>query len=257
MKATSLIAAIASASLMFGACSSRPDYVLDENKMAEVLADLGIADQLSLRALRGQNEFDTDSARKVLRQAIMKHNGVTEAQFDSTLNWYGHHMDDYAKLYKKVENRLADRRTTLNRNAGTGTDDADNIWPLPAMISIGERDAYPGFSFSIPGSSIDPGKTLVWRFRMTRMKDSATVFMAAEYPDMEMLHTRRTINGDGSTELRLVLEKGRRPLRVTGYMHFPNQLRQRVWIDSLSLTQERRTISDKPAGQSVISPLHR
>lgn len=249
--------AIMLAVLAITGCDSRPDYVLSENKMASVLADLSIADQISLRSSREQGEFKNDSARKVLRQSIMKKNGVTEAQFDSTLNWYGHHIDDYAELYKKVGQNLTDRQKKINHNAGVINDDVNNLWPLPTMISISERDASDGFSFSVKGNKFSAGNNIIWSMKLMNLTGHATLFMAAEYPGMEMQYTRRFISSDGTHEIQLRLEKGRRPERIFGYLHLSESPGRRLWVDSINLVQRPASATDfnpdAPSNQTIIT----
>lgn len=224
---------------MLAACSSRPDYVLSEGKMADVLADLTVADQLAVRSIRGEGAFDNDSARKVLRQGIMQKHHVSEAEFDSTLAWYGHHLDDYSKLYKTVEKRLADKQAHLNKKSGVRTDNANNLWPLPQMLSFGRHDLNPGFSFSLPGDKIKAGNTLVWTMRLTGFSGNATALLGAEYPDQELLYMRQSIYNSGTQRMQLELPANRRPVRVIGYLHFSTMPMQRVFVDSLTLEVTR------------------
>lgn len=252
MTARSLLLTSAGLCLMLGACSSKPDYVLSEGKMADVLADLTVADQLAMRSVRGDGAFAEDSARKVLRQSIMRRNGVTEAEFDSTLVWYGHHLDDYSKLYTKVEKRLADKQTRINRRAGVRTDNANNLWPLPQMLSFGRHDPTPGFSFSLPGDKVREGNTLAWTMRLNNFSGTATALLGAEYPNQELLYTRRSIHA-GTETVRLELPSNRQPARIIGYLHFTNPPRQRIFVDSLTLSVER-PVAGAPS-PSVIPPI--
>lgn len=224
--------------MLLTACSGKPDYVLSEGKMADVLADLTVADQLAMRSVHGDGAFAKDSARKVLRQSIMRKNGVTEAEFDSTLVWYGHHLDDYSKLYTKVEKRLADKQSRINKKAGVRTDNANNLWPLPQMLSFGRHDPTLGFSFSLPGDKVRNGNTLAWSMRLNNFSGSATALLGAEYPNQELLYTRHSIHA-GSETVRLELPANRQPSRIIGYLHFNNPPMQRIFVDSLTLTIER------------------
>lgn len=238
--------------LCIAACSRRPDNVLSEGKMADVLADLSIADQLALRNMSENTDFGNDSARKILRQSIMRKNGVTEAQFDSTLVWYGHHMDDYSKLYKKVEERLADRQTALNKRSGMSGEDKDNLWPLPSMLSFSDKDLNQGFSFSVPGSKIKLGKALVWKLRTNGIYGNAVAFIGAEYTNMEMVYTRMTLGGGSSQQLVLNLERDRKPKRIIGYVRFTTPPTRRVFLDSLALTQQSAATVDYAARSNQI-----
>lgn len=231
---------------------SRPDDVLSESKMADVLTDLSIADQLALRSMNTGVNASSDSSLRIMRQSIMKKHGVTEAQFDSTLSWYGHHMDDYANLYKKVDQRLAKRLTELNKRSGVDDSDKDNLWPMPKMISISPNDLTHGFSFSLPGTKVQPGKALEWKLRVNDDAGGATAFLAAEYSNMEMIYTRITLNSYGTQKLTLQLENKRRPKRIIGYVRFSSKPAQRLFLDSLTLRSVNTPAYDYAGSSSSI-----
>lgn len=242
--------------LSLASCRRHPDNVLSENKMADVLADLSIADQMALKSSSGFNMLSTDSDRKIMRQSIMIHHGISEAQFDSTLTWYGHHMDDFAKLYKRVDKKLADKQTRLNKKSGINTENNDNLWPLPTMISLSNHDVYPGFSFSIPGKKFKAAQEILWKMSFNHLSVPATLFIGAEYDDMEMIYTRLNVNYDKSISMRLQLNGNRAPNRVIGYLHLQYRPQDRVFIDSISLTTAPgKSINAATSSQTHLSPV--
>ena len=93
---------------LLASCSSRPGEVLSDDVMAALLADLYVGEAYTV--LEGPMAAsasigDIDSAQRVLRQGTMQKHGVTEAQFDTTLRWYGHHLDRYDDVCEKVIER--------------------------------------------------------------------------------------------------------------------------------------------------------
>lgn len=224
-------------------CSRRPDGILSEARMAEVLAELGIAEQITFR--QSDNDFSSDSSRRVMRQAIFAKYEITPAQFDSTLGWYGHHIDDYARLYAKVDARIERRQRQLAARGGKESVGND-LWPLSPTISIGEHDAMQGFSFEVPGHLVSPGNKLVWHMRLNRMQgNGGTLLLAAEYTDQEMVYVRRPLYEDGSGDVELMLADGRRPERIAGYVMLRRPVSGRVWIDSLQLLATPMGPSDR------------
>lgn len=221
--------------LMTGSCDPRPDGVLSEGKMADVLADLALVESLSDNqpATYGRS----DSVSKVYRQSIMAKHGVTEAEFDSTLNWYGHNLEDYSNLYEAVDKRIEDRGKRYARATGQQADKPENsILPLPRMLSIGANDPDRGFSFAIDGSKLTKGDCLVLKMRFNRLTGNATVYLAAEYPRMETFFIRRQVHTSGTVDLSLQTDSARVPDRIIGYVHLTDAPAHRVWIDSLTLT---------------------
>ena len=222
----------AAALILTGACSRRPENVMSESKMADVLADLAIVEEISTQP---DSPLETDSMTKVMRQSIMSSHGVTEAQFDATLAWYGHHMDEYSKLYDKVGARLAEREKAYSEEEQKTQEGSVNLWPLRRMISIGPNDAASGFSFSIPGSRIKKGDRIEWHFRLTDLEEGATAILAAEYGNFETTLTRRLFRENAPVDMVLQTDSSRVPRRIIGYIHLTRRPTRRVWVDSLSL----------------------
>lgn len=221
--------------LLTGSCNSRPDDVLPEGKMADVLADLALVESLSDNQLTTYGR--SDSVSKVYRQSIMAKHGVTEAEFDSTLNWYGHNLEDYAKLYATVDKRIEDREKRYAKATGQKADKPENsLLALPQMLSLDANDPDRGFSFAIDGKKLKKGDCIDLKMRFNRLTGSATVYLAAEYPRMETFFIRRQVHTSGPVELSLQTDSARIPNRIIGYVHLTNAPDQRVWIDSLTLT---------------------
>ena len=107
---------------LLASCSSRPGEVLSDDVMAALLADLYVGEAYTV--LEGPMAAsasigDIDSAQRVLRQGTMQKHGVTEAQFDTTLRWYGHHLDRYDDVCEKVIERIKEAGREA-RTAHTG-----------------------------------------------------------------------------------------------------------------------------------------
>ncbi len=211
---------------------------MSEGKMVDVMTDLTLAEAY---ASRPYVVLVDDSTKRLIRQSIMNNHGTTEAEFDSTLSWYGRNMDQYAILYGKVQNELKDRKEKMIGKE-IETPEGQSLWPLPAMLSVGPNDFSPNISFEIPGSSIKPGEVLEWKMRFNRLVGSGTILLAAEYSELETVVSRRGFRENATTMLHLTTDSTRTPKRIIGYIHFANTPPQMAWIDSISLvsyTQEQ------------------
>ena len=76
------------------ACDKTPGGVMSKNKMADLIVDLQLAE--SYIESHAQ-EFPNDSSRMVIKQSIFKKHGITQEDYDSSLVWYAHNMEDYIK----------------------------------------------------------------------------------------------------------------------------------------------------------------
>ncbi|WP_302063659.1 DUF4296 domain-containing protein, partial [uncultured Duncaniella sp.] len=92
--------------VMFMSCSRTPDYVISEDKMARLMADIYIGDAVVETEHR---TFGNDSLRKVLQQSIYAKHGVTRELVDTSLYWYGHNIQAYMEMCDKTEEILQKR----------------------------------------------------------------------------------------------------------------------------------------------------
>ncbi len=236
-------------------CNKRPDGILSDKKMADILADLSLVEALSVR---GQYGLERDSMKKIMRQSIMMHHGVSETDFDSTLVWYGHNMEQYAKLYKRVDKVLAQRAETIIPHEDQQNE--NNLWPLPKMLAISPYNGKRGFSFTMTGNSISPGDMVQWSMNITGGEPGGTIILAAQYPDKEMSYVRATLNEHGLTRLSLQTDSARRPNSIIGYVHYRQRPMHRIWFDSITLVTksvEQRRYSAISNQQHITPPKKR
>lgn len=97
------------------ACDKTPRGVLSVNEMADLIVDLQVADAYMEHNM---GDFETDSSKLILKQSIFKKHGITQQEYDSSLVWYAHNMDDYVKAHDKAVGILKQRYDKLDRSAG-------------------------------------------------------------------------------------------------------------------------------------------
>lgn len=136
MKAMRVIPALLLVAAMLAAgCSRRPSMVLGQEDMAQLMADLheaeGVVDQ-------NYTVYRTDSTKLRLRQAVYVKHGVTQAEVDSSLAWYGYNIERYTKVYDRVLEILEKR--------------------LKSVRSQGGEASRPDMTFAVEGDS-----AVVWR----------------------------------------------------------------------------------------------
>lgn len=81
-----------------------PADVLDKNTMAEVMADLSLAEAvISIKTIQNP-AFNTDS---LVKFNIFKQHSITQKQFDSSMTYYSAHPNEFKEVYdlvlKKIE----------------------------------------------------------------------------------------------------------------------------------------------------------
>ena len=105
-----LIAALLAA-LSLIACDKAPMGVMSTNEMADLIADMHIAEAY---ISSHPDDFPDDSTKLVLKQSVFKKHGITREEYDSSLVWYAHNMENYSKAYDKALGILKNRLEKLN-----------------------------------------------------------------------------------------------------------------------------------------------
>lgn len=129
----------------------RPDYVLQDDRMEEVLYDYHIA-----KAMGEEVPYNENYKRVLYIESVFKKHGITQADFDSSMVWFARNPEVLAKIYEKVNLRLKVERDGINH--------------LIAMRDHKLKE-------SLPGDSID---VWAWRqvYRLTGMPlDNKVVFV--------------------------------------------------------------------------------
>jgi len=211
-------------------CDNRPDGVLSQGRMTDLVVDLELAESYVERPGSG---FTSDSSRKVLRQAVLREHGVSEEEYEATVDWYGYHIDQYTKLYEKAGEELRKR----SGKAAASREDADveNLWPGAAMFTFMPGDYSCSESFSMDAGSLKPGDKLEWQMRMQGIGGRATAFLGVDYKDGETRYVTRTTPESGKLKLTIQTDSLETPTRIYGYLHLNESPLRPVWVDSISL----------------------
>ena len=86
--------------IMLLSCSRDNQYIIPERKMAPVLVDIHIADEIGASRYSLDSDIVLDSA-KIYGWVFRKH-GITKAEFDSSMSYYAEKADVLKKIYNRV-----------------------------------------------------------------------------------------------------------------------------------------------------------
>ena len=98
--------------LVLLSCDRAPHGVMSKNKMADLIVDLQIAEAY---IENHSQDFQDDSSKLVIKQSIFKKHGITQQDYDTSLVWYAHNMEDYIKVYDKALGQLQARHDKLSK----------------------------------------------------------------------------------------------------------------------------------------------
>lgn len=232
----SIAIGIAACFLVMGSgCSRRPAHVLSDSKTSELLADLFISEAY---VQSNPSAFHTDSARKVLRQSVLADHGVTQEDLDSTLAWYGRHIDDYVKLYDDVDKRIAKRRERFMSDRSVADADRQTLWPYSPVQVLMRGRGRTQIGFSLDSTAVSVGDRLNWNMYLRGMNKEVTLVMGAEYPDGEVRYQLRNIRSEGKGGIEFQTDSLKKPERIYGYLYIDPSETARVWLDSIKVETE-------------------
>lgn len=212
--------------ICLAACKAgKPRGILGEGKMETLLYKYELA-----RALAA-NQDSTDIRGRAYVLSLLREEGVTEAEFDSSLVWYYQHMEVLQKVYERVGARLnnelaqmgaATNEVTRYSNL-TSEGDTANIWPGRAFYLLSNNGFNNRFSFDIPAdTSFLPSDIFKLSFRaefIQRMGSRhAVAMLAVQYNNDSIGRTEYHVYGSGDQSI--TLSTAARPIkRVYGFVY--------------------------------------
>lgn len=225
-------------------CSKTPNGVLRKSDMADLLVDV-YKGEAFIEASSGS--YASDSMRKLVKQSVLLAHGVTQQQFDSSLMWYGKHIEDYVEVYKDVESKLSKEEDYVMaeaRREGMATmaaGDSVDLWDDGAIrfISHGMSDSTMSFEF-VPNSDFMKGDAYQWQFRMLSDDAPLDIFIGADYDDGSMAYLETDFKTKGWNRIRFQTDSTRNLSRIYGIAKLKDGTSENVaLLDSVQLVRTR------------------
>lgn len=229
----------------FAACEvKRPEIVLSDSKMEDVLYDYHIAKAMGEELSRGEYY-----KRVLYIDAVFKKHGITEAVFDSSMVWYAHNPEVLTKVYEKVNTRLKRERDGINHLIAmrdnqpkeTLPGDSVDIWPLHRMYLLTGMPLDNKLVFSIPAdSNFEERDTICWSVRFKypahRLSASPVMSMQIVYDKDSVVSAFRRVDKEGSQTLRLSADTLGKIKEVRGFIYFSTEKEeQALLLDHISM----------------------
>ena len=182
------------AAIGLSACSHTPEGIIPEKQMRDVMIDLRTAEAMIYDE---PQRYETFEQRRALFNDVFAKHHLTEAQYDSSLMWYGRNLDIYMGVCDMALEEV-DRRL---KSAGSEvSSDEMQIWGLQPAAN-----------------------------------ERIVVSLRADVENDSTLIQRDTITADGPHRVALINPPGNYVRRIYGYLRViaPSS---KVYVDSLRLT---------------------
>lgn len=162
-------------------CISRPDYVLDEQKMIDVLTDVHRSEGLlELQQNNGSVSNNNEFQQSIIAAVLVKQ-GVTRAQYDSSLVWYGQNLQYLVKVYTKVQRNLQNEilywtdidAKSRNEFGVSEAGDSVQLWTINDYHIFDEKKMQTTRYWEVKAdSNYVAGDSIVWRLHVHDVPDA-------------------------------------------------------------------------------------
>ena len=212
----------------FLSCGDRPSNVLSEDKMVSLMVDMEIAEAYNNTVSRGN--FDKNEMGK----RILKAHGVSEESLDTTLAWYGRNLDEYAKLYEKVDKELLKKRKKYSQNKEDKTEVTENLWQFSEHLVMSPLSGSDSFTFSLPNPEVKNGEILELSFAIAT-PTGIKGMLGVEYSDGYGEGIVTNISSKNNINISLTTDTAKKISRIFGTISLKENKNLPIYIDSLRL----------------------
>lgn len=230
-------------SCFFAGCDDTPEYVIKQDDMVNLLVDLhkgeGVVDI-------NHGAYRNDSVKRVLKQSIYARHGVTSEQVDTSLVWYGHHLEKYIEIYDKVIERLeaqlkdADVLAAGEKLQVSIAGDSVNVWSDKEFYKFFDKSPSNYLKFSYKkDENWDKGDIYTWNMYLRNRRSSVLLTMVADYTDGTSDYAYRVFSQDGWVNMSLPVDTAKTARTIYGIISAEPQPGEVMYLDSISLVRSR------------------
>lgn len=222
-------------------CKKIPSGVIPPDRMSTLLADIYQGESM---VEFHSNRYFTDSAKKVVKQSIFAANGVTQADFDSSLVWYGHNITEFVKvcddaitiLETRLEEIPADALASSVRVAG----DSAQVWPLPVYYRVTDKAPASYLTFMLESDEEwKPGDTYDLDLKIVPGASPVRTAIAVDYDNGLTQYINSSSTTSGWMKTHLQTDSTLTPTRIYGFINFDPAAGEVIYLDSISLLRSR------------------
>ena len=229
---------------MIASCSRVPKHILSERKMRVVMYDMLVAEAM----VEIKNDsFPTGKERQLVFDAVFDKHRITQADYDSSLIWYGKHIDIYMAVYKLVLKDVNESYAALGEikpnplSGDISSQDSIDIWIYKRLKIMKPELVFNTLTFDIkPQNPYSSGSSYLFALSAWgiphNLKHKPVLHLSAIQADT-IVSIRQEIAGDGYHEalLRTIVDK--KVLRIYGniFMNNADASYQRIYLNDIRL----------------------
>ena len=194
--------------VLISSCSSDKTDVISSSKMEDILYDFHLA-----QGMDGEGSAEDKAVMEIRnREAILRKHGVTDAEWDSSYNYYCRHSQELYEIYKNLSDRVRNELTamggTVSSVEGEMTGDTADVWNADRDFVLMQHVPYNIKSFDIiADTTYKAGDRLILKFDtkyifQDGMRDLVAVLSVTLGNDSVTTETRH-VSMDGMTSVSI------------------------------------------------------
>lgn len=212
------------------ACTQRPKGVVSEGKMEDVLYDYHLAQGLIMNL-----PIDSTYKAQAIYDAVFENNGITEAEFDSSMIYYQRRIDDLKKIYTRVMDRMTEEEKALQYKIGDsemvvfteGGDTAD-IWMGQQLYALRYSDMLNKAQFQLKCDTtfhrydkfLLKATTMFVRENKEDHNYYLDLCLSISYKNGRTVSTLQHVSNDGQVQLNLSAVDDEDLKSVSGFFYY-------------------------------------
>ena len=223
-------------------CKKVPDGVIHPDDMAELMADIHIGEAV---IDANYSEYMTDSTRMLLKQSILAKHGLTTADLDTSLVWYGGHLDMMQDIYEHtaeiLEQRVAGGSGNQRGQVGASgiSIDSTDMWPGNSWYLIRPSSPSSTLVFSLNSDQEwKPGDSFTLRGYFTNNNSPTKWHIIAQYADGTIESISNRFSGNGRHQIVFHTDSTKVTKKIFGSIDFDQGDAKLIFADSLSLVRK-------------------
>lgn len=156
--------------VMVGCAPSIPNDYIQPDEMEDILYDYQLAQAMGNQS-NDRGQIPTDVDKNVFKMAALKKYGLTEKEFDRSLEYYLRHTEELHKIYERLSERFSNEAVALGSNVSDADfrlaqqGDTTNVWNKASAFVLSADEYLNQEVFTIkPDTSFHKGDKLMLDF---------------------------------------------------------------------------------------------
>lgn len=237
------IMALTAITITISGCKKTPEGIIPQEEMAQLMADVHIGEAM---IDFNYSAYPNDSTRKLLKQSIYQAHNVSAEEVDTSYAWYGHHIEDYIKVYDRTIEIIQERQRNIANSNNTTLSvagDSVKVWSGPQRLSVHSKmpSRIIAFSFT-PDSTWKKGDLYTLCYKPVNPTGAINSSLLIDYSNGTTEYVNEPDTRQSKSELKIQVDTTLTPVKIYGYMILSPETNHAYEIDSISVTRIRKEL---------------